>query len=54
MSVDMLFFGLLALTLVAVLIYVTTRKRNSQERSSDYNPSQKYGQMRDDGRNNFG
>jgi hypothetical protein len=54
MSLDMLVFGLLALILVAAIIFAATGKRNTQEHTSDYKPSQKYGQMRDDGRNNFG
>jgi uncharacterized membrane protein len=54
MSFDMFIFGLLALISVVVIIFATSNKRNGQRQSSNFDPSEKYGQIRDDGRNNFG
>ncbi len=53
MSLDMLIFGLLALILVAVVIFATTGKRSGQQQSSDFDPAEKFAQIRDKGRNNF-
>ncbi|WP_339768917.1 hypothetical protein [uncultured Pseudosulfitobacter sp.] len=54
MSLDMFIFGLLALILVAVIIYATTGRRSGERQSSSYDRSEKFGQVRDNGRNNFG
>lgn len=54
MSLDMFIFGLLALILVVVIIYATTGRRGGQRQSSTFDRSEKYGQVRDNGRNNFG
>ena len=50
----MFIFGLLALILVAVIIYATTGRRGGQQQQSTYERSEKFGQVRDNGRNNFG
>lgn len=53
MSIDMLVFGLLALGLVAAIIYATTGKRSGQRESSNFDMSKEFGRMRDRGSNNF-
>ncbi|MCR8825496.1 hypothetical protein [Pseudosulfitobacter koreensis] len=53
MSLDMLIFGLLALILVAVVIFATTGRRSGQQHSSEFDPTEKFAQLRDKGRSNF-
>ncbi|MGS4984248.1 hypothetical protein SAMN05444149_104186 [Pseudosulfitobacter pseudonitzschiae] len=53
MSIDMLVFGLLALGLVAAIIYATTGKRSGHQESSNFDMSKEFGRMRDKGSNNF-
>ena len=46
-------FGLLALGLVAAIIYATTGKRSGQRDSTNFDMSKNFGRVREKGRNNF-
>lgn len=53
MSLDMLIFGLLALVLIAVVIFATTGRRSGQQQSSEFDPAERFAQLRDKGRSNL-